>query len=284
MHGAAGPPAPAGSAAIACDRRSAASGPAQVGHRAGRPAGRAGQRRQVARGAAPGRAPGPERSASRAVRQASWGSRAVRAAASRAELGVVAGRADQRRGRAHRRPRAAISAGPAACRGAAAPRRSGVAADQQRPRPSRCARRREHLADVRVGRARLGVQVVAVVPDADQAEVATGANVRRPGADDAPAPAPRLTRQEPAVALGRPEVGRQRDVVGPAPQTSVSAASTRATSRASGTTTSAPRPAASAARRPSATATGQPRPAAPSTPRAGPARRRAPGGRPRPAG
>ena len=48
-----------------------------------------------------------------------------------------------------------------------------------------CGPQREHVADVGVGRARLGEQVVAVVPPGDEAEVVHGRERRRPGADDA---------------------------------------------------------------------------------------------------
>ena len=57
------------------------------------------------------------------------------------------------------------------------------AADQRR-RAGQLGPGEQHLAGVRVGRARLGVQVVAVVPDRDQPEVGDRREHRRPGADD----------------------------------------------------------------------------------------------------
>jgi hypothetical protein len=58
-----------------------------------------------------------------------------------------------------------------------------VAADEHRG-AGEVRAQREHLAHVRVGRARLGVQVVAVVPDDDQPQVVHGAKAvagcRRP--------------------------------------------------------------------------------------------------------
>ena len=66
----------------------------------------------------------------------------------------------------------------------------------------------EHVADVRVGGAGFGVQVVAVVPDDEQAGRGDRGERRRTGADDDP-DRPPAHREPPAVALGRPEVGGQ---------------------------------------------------------------------------
>ncbi len=63
-----------------------------------------------------------------------------------------------------------------------------------------------------VRRTRLGVEVVAVVPDRDQPEVVDGREGGGAGADDDPAP-PAGDRQELAVAPGRPGSGGQDDVV-----------------------------------------------------------------------
>jgi hypothetical protein len=67
----------------------------------------------------------------------------------------------------------------------------------------------QHLAGVRVRRAGLGVQVVAVVPDHQQARVDDRREHHRPGAHHHPhLAAPH--RQPAAVAPRRPEVGAQR--------------------------------------------------------------------------
>ena len=78
---------------------------------------------------------------------------------------------------------------------------AGEPAEQQR-RAAAGRAQGQHLTDVRVRRARLGVQVVAVVPDDEQAEVGDRGERRGAGADARPArrrggPAP------PPVALGR---------------------------------------------------------------------------------
>ena len=66
---------------------------------------------------------------------------------------------------------------------------AGEPADQGgRPGPVRP--QREHLPRVRVGGARLGVQIVPVVPDDDQAQVAHRGEHRRPGCRRPPGPAP----------------------------------------------------------------------------------------------
>jgi hypothetical protein len=67
--------------------------------------------------------------------------------------------------------------------------RAGVTADEHR-RAGEVGPQRQHLAHVRVRRPRLGVQVVAVVPDHDQARG------RRPGANAA--------ARVPATASTRP--------------------------------------------------------------------------------
>ena len=104
-----------------------------------------------------------------------------------------------------------------------------------RPAPSPAGAQRQHLAGVRVGRARLGVQVVAVVPDDDQARGrATGANI----AARVPTTARDLAAADRAASAGSARPGRGRrsaTTCRPAPSSAVSAASTRATSRASGT-------------------------------------------------
>ena len=63
-----------------------------------------------------------------------------------------------------------------------------------------------------IGRPRLGVEVVAVVPDRDQAEVVDRGERGRPGPDDDPTGAP-THQQELAVARAGSGVGLQRDVL-----------------------------------------------------------------------
>ncbi len=88
--------------------------------------------------------------------------------------------------------------------------RAGEPADQ-RGRTGLVRAQGENLAGVRVRRARLGVQVVAVVPEHDQAEIRDGGEHRGPGAchhlDQSPAHG-----QPAAVALGRAEVRAQADM------------------------------------------------------------------------
>ena len=68
----------------------------------------------------------------------------------------------------------------------------------------------EHVAGVRVRSARLVVQVVAVVPADDEAEVGDGRERRGPGADHDPRAAAQH-REEGGVARGRTEVGGEPD-------------------------------------------------------------------------
>ena len=71
---------------------------------------------------------------------------------------------------------------------------------------------REHLADVRVRRPRLGVQVVAVVPDHHQAEPGDRGEHGGPGPGHHPDLAAR-DREPPAVPLGRAEARREAHVL-----------------------------------------------------------------------
>lgn len=70
----------------------------------------------------------------------------------------------------------------------------------------------QHVAGVGVGGARLGVEVIAVVPHHDQAEVVDGREGRGAGADDHAAGTSR-DREELAVAHGRSHVGGEAHVV-----------------------------------------------------------------------
>ena len=70
----------------------------------------------------------------------------------------------------------------------------------------------QHLAGVRVGRSRLGVEVVAVVPDDDQAEVVDRGEGGGPRPDHDPAGAT-THQQELAVARAGAGLGLQRDVL-----------------------------------------------------------------------
>jgi hypothetical protein len=75
----------------------------------------------------------------------------------------------------------------------------------------------QHVAHVRVGRAGLGVQVVAVVPDGEQSQPRHRGEHRRAGADDH-RHLPPTHRQPAPVAFGRTEIGTQRHHrVGPDP-------------------------------------------------------------------
>ena len=145
------------------------TGPARGRSRRPAPAG--------SRPGAPAPGPGPIRARPRAVRQARLGSRAARAAASR-PLGAVVGRADRRRDLRGRVARGADTSGPSRSGPAAAPSAVRDSPPTSRPPCSRRDRRPSTLADVRVGRARLGVQVVPVVPHHDEARAPrTGANI-----------------------------------------------------------------------------------------------------------
>ena len=99
------------------------------------------------------------------------------------------------------------------------PVRTRYSASTVRANPPTSARRsllvgpqQQHLAGVRVGRPRLGVQVVAVVPHHHQAQVGTGANAaaRVPTTTFT---APRRHREEGPVARGRAGVGGEHDVL-----------------------------------------------------------------------
>ena len=101
--------------------------------------------------------------------------------------------------------------GPAGRRPAARPRRCGRSR-RPAPRRPRGGARQQHLAGMGVRRARLGVQVVAVVPDRDQPEVVDRGERRGAGADHDPPGAPGHG-EELAVAARRPRAGGQHDVV-----------------------------------------------------------------------
>ena len=87
-------------------------------------------------------------------------------------------------------------------------RRPGEAAHQQRGSHSVRAQQ-QHVADVRVGRAGLRVQVVAVVPDGQQPRPVDRREHRRTRAHHDPGRAP-SHRQPPAIPLGRPQLGGER--------------------------------------------------------------------------
>ena len=75
----------------------------------------------------------------------------------------------------------------------------------------------QHVAGVAVRRTGLGVEVVAVVPDRDQADLAQRREGRGAGADHDPGRSA-LDSQERRVALRRPGVGGEHDVVPAADQ------------------------------------------------------------------
>ncbi len=111
----------------------------------------------------------------------------------------------------HHRPGSGHGNGPAGldqCLGLHRPRRR----PDQRTRAFVVRSQQQHLPCMRVGGARLGVQVVAVVPDRDQTKVVHRRERRRPAADDDADNAAR-DGQEAPVTSGRPEVGRQDHVV-----------------------------------------------------------------------
>ena len=158
--------------------------------------------RAGSRAAAPGR--GPARSPARRAPPATPGWAAARRGrpASAGSVGARVGddvrRASGVRRRAPRRPTGPSRSATSAARLG----RAGQAADHEAGALLRAAQR-EDVPDVRVGRARLGVQVVAVVPDDDEPEVADRGEHRGPGADHrAHLAAP--DREPAAVALGRP--------------------------------------------------------------------------------
>ena len=101
---------------------------------------------------------------------------------------------------------------PSRCGAGTPPRRCGANPTTKRPAPCCSARSSSDLAGVGVGRPRLGVQVVPVVPDDHQPEVAHGRERRRAGADGDP-PGTAAERQEVAVARAGPTVGGEHDVL-----------------------------------------------------------------------
>ena len=195
----AAPAAPAG-------RSSAGSGPACGSRRRPPTAG--------SRGGAPGPAPArrPASAVAGGLATPGWAAGRSRRAGSRASSG-------RRRSARPRGARARTASRPAATAPWPSRSRSSSCASAVRAKPADQRRAvgllragEQHLAGVRVGRARLGVQVVAVVPDRHQAQVGAPARTSRPGCRRPPGPAPRLARQEPPVALGGPERGGERHV------------------------------------------------------------------------
>ena len=85
-------------------------------------------------------------------------------------------------------------------------------APDQRGRPLALGPQQQRLAGVWVGRPRLGVQVVAVVPDHHEAEAGDRRERRRAGADHHPSPTAG-DGEEVAVALGGTGVRGEHDVL-----------------------------------------------------------------------
>ena len=194
-----------------------AAGPERQRPGAGRAPGRgaaarAGQRRDVA---APRHLDEhrPGRRACRAVSQADRGQPGGPGGRVAGQVGVLppATRTARRRG-----PHRGARAGPGGPSPSRHQRRglgrAGEPADQQRRPVELRARRREHLAHVRVRRARLGVQVVAVVPDRRPGRGPRPGRTSPPGCRRPPARRRARRRRKRAVALGRAELGGQRDV------------------------------------------------------------------------
>ena len=125
---------------------------------------------------------------------------------------VVGGPADRHRDALpQRRPRYGDLAGPAGAEEVLTLDAPGEPA-HQRGRALQLRAQQQCLAGVRIGSAGLGVEIVAVVPDGDQPEVAHGSEGSGPGADHDPAGAA-ADGEEVAVASRRARVGGQRDVV-----------------------------------------------------------------------
>jgi hypothetical protein len=197
-------PAPAGRAGAQSQRSGAVPAPRRL---AARPAG---QERDVA---AAGHL--HEHRPARLQRRAGGGERDVRHAGG-AGVGVagqlgpaVAGRDDPRHGRPHGRPVGDDLPRPARLHEQLA---SAVRAypPTSSAGPGGVRAQHQHVADVRVGRARLGVAVVAVVPHREQAGVGDRGERGGARADDH-ADLPAAHGQPAPVPLGRAEVGRQRD-------------------------------------------------------------------------
>ena len=186
-------------------------------------------------------------------------------------LDVVAGRrrcAARRRARRRGRRR---SRAPSRTRRAAAPRRCGANPPTQQRGAGLRRAEHEHVAGVRVGRARLVVQVVAVVPDRDQAEVGDRGVGGGAGADDRA----HRARAAPRASAGSARPGRGRRTA----RRGVRAEARGQRRRRAGPGRGRPgRPRSRPARPPVRPA--RPRPAGPASPRpAAPTRPRAPPGR-----
>ena len=128
-----------------------------------------------------------------------------------AELGVAAARNADGDPLAQRSPRQRQLVGPARAKQLVGLDRSREAAEERR-RALETGTQQQRLAGVGVGRPRVGVEVVAVVPDDHEAQVVDGREGRGPGADHDAALAPRHG-QEVAVAARRPALGLEADVV-----------------------------------------------------------------------
>ena len=148
---------------------------------------------------------------------------------------------------------------------------AGEAADQSRGALD-LGPRQQHLAGMGVRRARLGVEVVAVVPDRHQPEVVHRREGRRTGADHDP-PGAAGDGEELAVAAGRARAGGEHDVV-PGPEHLGEGGVDAGHVAVVGDAEHAPAPAGERAPRPPRRA------GAASPPRAAPTRRRAASHRP----
>ncbi len=134
--------------------------------------------------------------------------RVVRGATGTRRVLVAAG-PDQRRPRPHRRPRGDDLLRPAGVQQQLRLGGPGEATDQQRARPAG-GPQHQHVPGVRVRRARLVQQVVAVVEDGDQTEVGDRGEHRAPGAGHHPDVAAQRGQEAP-VPLRRSQLGGQRD-------------------------------------------------------------------------
>ncbi len=232
--------APAAASAGGRARRAAA------GRRSGQRAG-VRQRSQARHGGVAARgvctSTGPVLQAGRGARRAPrLGSRAARARGSRSSSrSVAAGDADRGRARRSTSRGARRARGPSRCGARYSASTLRAKPPTSAAAPSALGAQQQHLAGVGVRRPRLGVQVVAVVPDRDQPEVVHRRERAPRGCRPRSGTAPRRTaRKRGSARPGRRRRSARR--AGPRRGRSVSAASSRSTSRWSGTQTSAPRP------------------------------------------
>jgi hypothetical protein len=126
-------------------------------------------------------------------------------------LDIVADRRDARRGRPADRPVRDDLMSPATLDELGRLGGPGEPAYDERRSGERGAEH-ENVASMRIGRPRLGVQVVAVVPDCEQSEIGNRRERGGPSSDDRAHGAP-PDSEPPAISLGRAEICGQREVL-----------------------------------------------------------------------